>query len=370
MAHAKWNWQQKTWPQFRYHQQDLQALEAKFLQESGIFIGALKHLKKDDQDTLTVDLLSDEALKTSEIEGEYLNRESLQSSIRRQFGLVTDKHQIPPAEQGIAEMMIDLYKTFADPLTHQALFFWHQKLCKGRRDLENVGAYRTHADPMQVVSGYVHKPKIHFEAPPSKSVKSEMQRFIEWFNISGFGDGSLPVLTRSGIAHLYFVSIHPFEDGNGRVARALAEKVLSQSLQRPTLIALAQTIEAHKKSYYDALEQNNKSTEITPWLLYFGQTVLESMTTTQKRIEFFIEKTKFYERFKPQINERQEMVIARIFKEGIEGFKGGLSAENYIRITKTSKATATRDLQDLVEKGALKKTGQLKYTRYFLSLKS
>jgi Fic family protein len=370
MAHRKWNWQQNSWPQFTLKKNSLLELESLFLKSSGILVGTLKHLKKEDQDTLKVELLSDEALKTSEIEGEILNRESLQSSIRRQFGLATDRRTIPPAEQGIAEMMIDLYKTFAQPLTHESLFLWHQKLCKGRKGLKRVGAYRSHTDPMRVVSGYVHKPKIHFEAPPSKVMKPEMKQFIKWFNASApDGDHILPALIRSGMAHLYFVSIHPFEDGNGRIGRAISEKVLSQCLGQPTLIALAQTTEAQKKSYYNALEQNNKSMEITPWLFYFGKTILDSMDYTQKRIEFLIEKTKFYDQFKGQMNFRQEQVIARMFKEGIEGFKGGLSAENYIRITKTSKATATRDLQDLVRKGAFTKTGELKYTRYALNIK-
>lgn len=365
----KWNWQQKNWPHFTYQKSSLEGLEHLFLQRSGILMGTQRHLQEEDKNTLKIELICDEALKTSAIEGDYLNRDSLQSSLRRHFGLATDHRKIPPAEQGIAEMMVDLYETYDQVLTHESLFSWHQKLSKGRKDLENIGAYRTHASPMQVVSGSVYKPKIHFEAPPSKTVKTEMKQFLEWFNASVQGAAqALPALTRAGLAHLYFVSIHPFEDGNGRIGRALSEKTLSQSLGQPTLIALAQTIEVHRKSYYTALEQNNKSMEVTPWLLYFGQTILDAMTTTQKRIEFLIEKTKLYEQLNGLLNERQAKVIARLFKEGISGFKGGLSADKYIRITKTSKATATRDLHDLVSKGALTKTGELKYTRYYVKI--
>ena len=162
--------------------------------------------------------------------------------------------------------------------------------------------------------------------------------------------------------------IHPFEDGNGRIGRALAEKSLAQNLGQPSLIALAYTIERKRKDYYAALERNNKELEITDWMKYFANTIIEAQTNTIKRVDFYVAKAKFYEKFRGQLNERQDKVIARMFREGIDGFKGGLSAENYISISRTSRATATRDLQDLVEKGALTKTGELRHTRYFQSI--
>jgi Fic family protein len=364
-----WNWEKQSWPNFRYDLETLTVLEGRFLRQSGELSGTLKHLLKEDKQVLTVDLISDEALKTAAIEGEYLNRDSLQVSIRRQFGLQTDHRRIPPSEQGLAEMMVNLYDTYGDPLTHETLFAWHTVLSKGRRDLAEVGKYRTHDEPMQVVSGPVHEPVIHFEAPPSKQVKREMNAFVRWFNASAPGGAKpLPALTRAGIAHLYFVSIHPFEDGNGRIGRAIAEKALAQCLGQPTLIALAFTIERHKKAYYSALEQANSDNEITAWLVYFAETVMEAATRTVSRIEFLIAKTKFYDRFRGAFNERQEKVIARLFTEGPEGFAGGLSADKYINITKTSRATATRDLAELVTMQALEKTGQLKGTRYSLNL--
>src|SRR5258705_7667293 len=157
-------------------------------------------------------------------------------------------------------------------------------------------------------------------------------------------------MTRAGIAHLYFVCIHPFEDGNGRIGRALAEKSLAQNLGQPSLIALAYTIERKRKDYYAELERNNKDTEISSWLKYFANTVLEAQSNTLKRVDFYVAKAKFYERLRGKLNERQEKAVARMFREGIDGFKGGLSAEKYIGITRASRATATRDLQDLVEK--------------------
>jgi Fic family protein len=365
----KWNWEQPGWPEFTFDPKALEELEQQFLVSSGEFIGAFKHIGPEDQNVLRIELISDEALKTSEIEGEVLNRESVQSSLRQQFGLSFDQRRIPPAERGIAEMMVNLYETFAEPLAHETMFAWHKMLMSGDRRIEVIGGYRTHPDPMQIVSGNLHDREVYFEAPPSSKMKKEMNAFVSWFNKSQpSGKRTLPALTRAGIAHLYFVSIHPFEDGNGRIGRALAEKSLAQSLGHPSLIALAYTIERARKAYYGTLELNNKDTEITDWLVYFGKTIIEAQRNTIKRVDFYVAKAKLYEKLRGQLNERQEKVIARMFREGIDGFKGGLSAENYITITKASRATATRDLQDLVAKGAFTKTGELRHTRYYLNV--
>ncbi len=177
-----WNWQQKDWPDFRFDKAKLEPPEAAFLHAAGLFAGAIKHVGEEDKQLLTVDLISNEALKTSEIEGEMLNRDSLQSSIRRNFGLSADGRKAPPAERGIAELMVDLYRHYDRPLTHAMLHRWHELLMSGRRDLEDVGRYRASTEPMQVVSGPLHAPKVHFEAPPSGQVKAEMKQFIQWFN--------------------------------------------------------------------------------------------------------------------------------------------------------------------------------------------
>jgi Fic family protein len=364
-----WNWQQPDWPEFRYDAAALETLEREFLRQSGVFAGAVRHVGDEEKSLLTVELISDEALKTSEIEGELLNRDSLQSSIRRNFGLATDNRRIPPAEQGIAEMMVDLYRNFSAPLSNSTLFAWHRMPMSGRRDLTEIGRFRRGETPMQVVSGPIHAPTVHFEAPPASAVSAEMKRFIAWFNRTKPGGANpLPPLTRAGIAHLYFVSIHPFEDGNGRIGRALVEKALSESQGEPTLIALSHVINSRRKAYYEALEKSNKTNEITDWLLYFANVILSANAHAQRLLDFLIEKTKLFDRFRGILNERQTKVIARMFREGPEGFKGGLSAENYIRITGASRATATRDLHDLVEKGAMLRQGALKSTRYFLNL--
>jgi len=362
-----WNWQQKDWPHFRYDSTALSELESKFLQQSGVLLGAAKHLGLEETNALLVDQLSTEALKTSEIEGEILSRDSLQSSIRRNFGLAIDNRRVPAAEQGIAEMMTDLYQNFSKLLTSKTLYQWHAMLMKGRKDLHDIGRYRRDEEPMQVISGPMYAPKIHFEAPPSKDMAKEMKRFISWFNSTAPGNAeALPPLTRAGIAHLYFISIHPFADGNGRIGRALSVRAISQGLGQSTLIALSQVIHNKRKAYYDMLEKNNKTNEITGWLIYFAQTLLDAQSHTLAGIEFLIGKTKFFDRFRGQLNDRQEKAIIRMFKEGPQGFEGGLSTEKYIRITGTSRATATRDLQDLTGKGALSQTGRLKGTRYYL----
>ncbi|MGI8524985.1 MAG: Fic family protein [Pseudolabrys sp.] len=365
-----WNWQRPDWPDFTYDSKALQSAERDFLQRSGEFIGAFRHVGQNDQDAFKIELISDEAVKTSQIEGEILDRASVQSSLRRQFGLAQDGRRVAPAERGIAEMMVDLYRTFDAPLTHEAMFAWHKMLLGFDKRIGVVGGYRTRRDAMQIVSFTARsEPKIHFEAPPSSRLRKEMNGFVRWFNETApTGKRALPPLTRAGIAHLYFESIHPFEDGNGRIGRALAEKSLAQNLGQPSLIALAYTIERARPAYYAALERNNKANKITDWLVYFSKTVVEAQDNTMRRVDFYVAKTKFYERHRGALNERQHKVIARMFREGIDGFAGGLSADNYISIAKTSRATATRDLADLVKKGALERTGELRHTRYRLAL--
>jgi len=267
-------------------------------------------------------------------------------------------------------MMSDLYGNYENSLTHNELFGWHRMLMNGRSDLSYIGNYRNDDDPMQIVSGRLDRPKIHFEAPPSRMVQKEMDRFVTWFNSTAKGEKNvLPPLVRAGIAHLYFVTIHPFEDGNGRIARALVIKSLSQSLGKPLFTSFSTVIHKGKKDYYNVLEASNKTNDITNWLIYFSKTLISAQNYTQQLIEFLITKAKLFESLKGKINSRQEKVLIRIFKEGVEGFKGGLSAENYISISGATRPTATRDLNDLVAKNALIKTGELKGSRYHLNLK-
>jgi Fic family protein len=364
-----WNWQKPDWPKFQWDRAQIAAAEEQFLLGAGVVIGSIKHLGEDEHKQLLVELMSGEALTTSEIEGEILNRDSVQSSIQRQLGLTADKRRATPAEQGIAEMMVDLYRSFAEPLSAERLFAWHRMVTSGRKDLTDIGQYRTSQEPMQVVSGRIGAPKVHFEAPPSEQVPSEMKRFFTWFNrTTPQGAGPLPAITRAGIAHLYFESIHPFEDGNGRIGRAVAEKATAQSIGQPLLLALATTILAHQKHYYEALEQANKRNDLTEWLIWFAGIALEAQRRSITQVEFIIAKTRLLDRLRGQINERQQKALVRMFREGPEGFKGGMSAGNYSTITGAPPATTTRDLADLVEKGVFSRKGERRHARYTLKL--
>lgn len=364
-----WNWKKKDWPKFEYDLKRFSSFEKEFLHTSGILEGSLKHIDQKEDDSLRIELLIDEALYTSEIEGEILNIDLLKSSIRKHLGLKSDGRRVPPAEQGIADMMVNLYEIYEQPLTHEMMFEWHNMLTSGRRDLIDIGCYRTHEDPMQVVSGSFNKPKVHFEAPPSELVPKEMEGFVNWFNQMSISEEAKNYpLVFSGITHLYFESIHPFEDGNGRIGRALSIKAISQQLKKPVLLAFSKVIQQNKRDYYEALNKNSFDLNINSWLDFYLQTLLTAQNYTQKLIDFLIEKTKFYQKFDKQLNERQSKVIDRVFREGLEGFRGGLSASNYMRIAPTTASTATRDLQRLVEIGALRKVGERKSTRYYLIL--
>lgn len=365
----KWNWELPDWPDFRYEKSRLESREARFLHSAGLIAGLIRHLDAGAGEQLRIELMGNEAVQTSAIEGEILDRESVRASLRRQLGLQADTRPIPPAEQGIAEMMVDLYRTFDRPLDHPALYRWHGMLMRARPDIRDIGRYRTHKEPMQVISSRLDRLEVHFVAPPSTRVPDEMERFIGWFNRTGpQGASLLPPVTRAGMAHLRFVTLHPFEDGNGRIGRALAEKALSQAVGHPALLGLADAIKSRQREYYRALQAANRTNEITSWLAWFGDTVVAAQKSTQDRVEFLIEKAKLLGRLRDRLNPRQEKALLRMFEEGPGGFKGGMSAEKYIRITGASRATATRDLHDLVEKGALVRRGELKHTRYFLEV--
>lgn len=369
-----WNWQQGDWPHFRYDASALEAHEARFLRGYKLILKKRGDLAVADDANYTLELLNSESLGTSAIEGEHLNRDSLQSSLQRLFGLKATTAAIPPRperenEVAIASLMNDLYRTYGEPLGDKMLWRWHKKLMGWRSDMRDIGRYRRGAEPMRVISGSVARPTVHFEAPPSANLAREMALYIDWYNRTApTGIEPLPPLQRAGIAHLYFESLHPFEDGNGRIGRALAEKALARSPENPSFVALATTINRNRRAYYDALAQANRKNEITAWLLYFADTVLKSADYAYELIGFTLKKERLLARLAGSLNERQEKAVLRILQEGPAGFEGGLSAKNYIGITGAMEATATRDLRDLVAKGFLTRTGERKGTRYWLQL--
>lgn len=365
----RWNWQQPDWPNFAYDAKRLRSREDQFLKGAGILVGAISHLHADDRQNLSIELLSQEAVDSSAIEGEILDRASVQSSVAKHLGITADHRRANAAEAGAAELMANLFRSYREPLSDAMLLQWHALLLNGRRDLADIGRYRTHADPMQIVSGALHAPKVHFEAPPSQAVPAEMKRFVAWFNEGGPGDPSaLSALERAGIAHLWFESIHPFEDGNGRLGRAIAEKALAQGLDAPAITALAETVQRHRKDYYAQLQRASLSNNIDEWLEWFSGIALAAQQRTLDRVHFLLAKTRLLDRLRGRINARQEKGLLRMFAEGPDGFRGGLSAANYRTITDAASATATRDLAELVELEALRREGELKHTRYYLNL--
>lgn len=330
------------------------------MEKVGRVSGILEAMPEATKIETIVEIMVAEALKTSEIEGEFPNRIDVLSSIRKNLGIHTNvKHIKDKSAIGLGQLMIDVRTSFKEKLTQKKLFEWHSLLLSTSKNIR-VGSWRKGKEPMQIISGAIGKETIHFEAPPSADVPSEMKQFIQWFNDTAPG-GEKEILqapVRSAVAHLYFESIHPFEDGNGRIGRAIAEKALSQTIGRPVVLSLSRTIEANKKDYYKALQITQSTNDITNWITYFVKTVLAAQTQAEAMIEFTLKKGKFFSIFQNQLNVRQTIVVNRMLQEGPEGFLGGMNARKYMSITKSSKATSTRDLQNLVELGVFAPIGE------------
>ncbi len=361
-----YNWQQNDWPVFEYDKNLFEKMDMQFIEQAGQSVGYLNGLSQGNQNESIITLLVKEAIKTSAIEGELISRADLISSIKKNLGFPTQSIAIKDKRsEGIAELLVQSRETFDDDLSENILFDWHRLLMRGSYGIE-IGQWRSHTEPMQIVSGAMGKEKVHFEAPPSANVSDEMTVFINWFNDSKTKITS-PIV-RSAIAHLYFESIHPFEDGNGRIGRIIAEKTLAQMLKRPILMSLSTAIEANKNAYYQALQKAQRSNQINDWIVYFGNVILEAQQDFLTEIDFYLKKTHFFDEHKDRLNDRQQKVIRRMLDEGEADFIGGLNARKYQAIAKTSKATATRDLQDLIEKQILISKAKGRATNYQVNL--
>jgi Fic family protein len=364
-----YNWQKKGWPHFTFAEDAVEKELFAFAEKTGMVGGMLKAMPETIQMETLVNIIVSEAIKTSEIEGEFLSRADVISSVRKNMGLVSEMPVKDKRAQGVGELMIMVRNSFATPLSEKMLFDWHSLLMNYKKDME-TGKWRTQNEPMQVISGAIGKIKVHFEAPPSEAVPAEMQRFIEWFNATCPGGPKeitkAPI--RSAIAHLYFESVHPFEDGNGRIGRAIAEKALSQGLGRPVLLSLSKAIERDKKAYYSALEKAQRTLDVTSWVKYFVKTILSAQTDVEAEIDFTLKKVKFFDKYGTLLNERQLKVVKRMLEEGPKGFAGGMNAKKYSGLCKVSKATATRDLQQLADIKAFLVTGRGRNTSYQLNI--
>ncbi|MFT6988935.1 MAG: Fic family protein [Paraglaciecola sp.] len=378
----EYNWQHPDWPKFSYNDTQSRGPLYQYALEAGRLSGGMGQLKETLQYEAYIDLMVSEAVQTSAIEGEKLNREDVRSSIKNYLGLSTPHTRITdPKAEGIAALMVDTRKTFADPLTKEKLFHWHQMVITRNenslfdRDIE-VGQWRTSTEPMQIVSGAIGYQKIHYEAPPYSQIDKEMGQLLDWYNKTNplantDIENPIPGPIRAAIVHLWFESIHPFEDGNGRVGRAIAEQALAQDLGRPPLLSLSTIIEKDKNTYYQELHKASRpSMDITLWVNWFSESVLKAQKDAVQKVDFILKKARFWDEHQDSpLNDRQKKVINRVFKAGPEGFEFGISAKKYMAMSGCSKATATRDLSKLVEMNCLTRLeGGGRNARYDLRL--
>ncbi|MBT6120838.1 Fic family protein [bacterium] len=364
-------WEREDWPRFKWDSSLLDRKVYEYAKQSNRLLGEIKYLSDDIKTESLIDLMVSEAVKTSQIEGEKFERDDVRSSIRNQLGLNQTPELVKdPSAHGIASLMVSVRNHFKEPLTTDNLFEWQSTIINVRPRLNTleVGRWRSAPSPMQIVSGAIGKEIIHYEAPPSDQIAKEMDRYIIWFNNSNHLNAAI----RAGVAHLYFECIHPFADGNGRIGRAISEIALSQELGHPVLLSLSSTIQGKRNEYYDALNKaSHGDLDITEWLIWFTELVLESQLQSKDQIKFVLTKARFWDKFNPLLNERQNKVLNRMIRDGLNGFIGGISAQKYSKISGCSKATATRDLTALFNMGAiLMLEGRGRSTGYDLNLEA
>jgi Fic family protein len=361
-------YQQPTWPAFTWQPASLEPLLGAVRHQQGRVLGHMEALGFSLQTEALLQTLTLEALKSSEIEGELLPTEQVRSSLARRLGL--DVAGLVPAERrvdGVVEMLLDATQGFAQPVTAERLCSWQAALFpSGRSGLQRiqVGAWRTGAKgPMQVVSGPVGREQVHFEAPAAPAVAAEMAQFLTWFNTNA----PLDAVLKAGIAHLWFVTIHPFEDGNGRVARALTELQLARadaSAQR--FYSLSAQLRQERRDYYAQLEAAQKGgLDITAWLAWFLACLSRALRATEQTLGKVLTKARFWEQHAAFLfNARQQ----RLLNQLLDGFEGKLTSSKWAAIAKCSQDTATRDIQALLDQGILvKETAGGRSTSYRLA---
>jgi len=354
----QWIWQQPDWPAFSYQAAQLTKLLGEINQLQGKLLGGSAVVGSSGSLESEMDALLQNAINTSAIEGEQLNVDSVRSSLAKRLGI--DQAGLPPGTpqtEGLADLLLDATRNPQQALTIERLYRWHKALFPtGGSALTpiRVGELRGD-DPMQVVSGPIGRQTVHFEAPPRQALEGELDTFLDWFNHTRDGVDLDPIL-RAGIAHLWFVTLHPFDDGNGRLARAITDLALAQAEHHSVrFYAMSATIMENRKRYYDILEKTQRNgLDITPWLEWFLTMLKQTMHAAEQRISHVLQKAKFWQQHAQTVlSERQIKVLNRLLDAGPEGFEGGLNARKYRSLTSVSKATATRDLTELVDKGCL-----------------
>jgi Fic family protein len=368
-----WLWKQTEWPHFVWINDKLNGLLRETIQIQGQLLGKAEAAGDDFSRQSTLDTLLHNIISSSAIEDEELNVESVRSSLARRLGLATGHSARTTARtEGLADLILDATGNIKVPLSMDRLFQWHRLLFPPGSVLPShalrVGSLRGDF-PMQVVSGRLDQPTVHFQAPPLAGLEGQLAEFIQWFNRSRF-DPSVDPLIRAGLAHLWFVTLHPFEDGNGRLARAIADLALAQAEQRTIrLYTMSAAILKRRRDYYRILESSQRGTmDVTPWLLWFLGTLQLALKDSSTQIDGVLEKARFWQTHAGHsLIPAQVKVLNRLLEGGPDNFELGISASQYESVARVSKATATRHLADLVGKGFLeKKPGGGRSTRYHI----
>jgi Fic family protein len=343
------------WPRFRWDHDALASLQAAVRLRQGQLIGRMHALGFAEQEEAVLTTLTQDVLKSSEIEGEILDKDQVRSSIARRLGM--EAAALPPSDrkvEGVVEMMLDATQKFKDPLTPERLFAWHASLFPTGRSGQSkikVGAWRDGtAGPMRVVSGPYGREKVHYEAPDAARLDAEMESFLEWFN----SEEKIDPVIKAALAHLWFVTVHPFDDGNGRIARAIADMSLARSeASSQRFYSMSAQIRVERKAYYDMLESTQKGDlDITPWLEWFLRCLDRAFDKTDNTLAAVLQKAEFWKKYAAaKINERQRDIINRL----LNGFEGKLTSSKWAKLEKCSPDSALRDITELVDLGILKK---------------
>lgn len=368
----QWIWQQPDWPNFNWKAERLSPLLRECIQAQGRLMGMSSSVGSSLSAQSELDALLQNIVTSSAIEGEQLNVGSVRSSLARRLGLEqVEGDRVSQRSEGLAQLMLDATQSFADQLTMERLLKWHGWLFPDQamefvpRGIR-VGTLRGD-EPMQVVSGRLDRPTIHFEAPPRLGLELQLDTFLDWFEVSRTQTDLDPLL-RAGIAHFWFVTLHPFDDGNGRLTRTITDLALAQGeAQAIRFYAMSASILEDRSGYYRVLENSQKATsDITEWLEWFLQTLLSSLQQAIARIESVLAKSRFWQAHREsRLSAEQIKVLNRLLDGGERGFEDGISAAQYQAVSKVSKATATRHLTDLLERGYLKRLpGGGRNTRY------
>ncbi|MFI3299931.1 MAG: Fic family protein [Candidatus Gastranaerophilales bacterium] len=364
---GKYIWQNENWKNFEFDNNKLQGLLLDIKRAQGYLFGKMDSLGFETKKNAQLKILTENIIKSSEIEGEILNLEQVKSSVARKLGIDVGGDVVVSRNiEGVVEMMIDATQNYDKPMTKERLIGWQAALFptgySGMYKIE-VGKYRTDSQgPMQVISGSIGKSKIHYEAPSAMLLEDEMSDFIDYINT----DTDYDLLIKAGIVHLWFVTLHPFEDGNGRVARAVTDMILARSDEtKYRFYSMSVQIQKNRKDYYDVLEITQKnSMNITNWLVWFLKTLLEAIKTSDKTLKNILKKAGFWQKNSNILfNERQKKVLIKFMND----FEGNLTTTKWAKMCNCSQDSATNDINDLVKKGILQKQGEARATHYVLN---